>query len=151
MRARKTADELRLCPAIGFNKIFGGKYKLRILWILNKRPHRFGESRASLIKGSLSKPVTPRVVSRELKQLQAYGLIHRQEFAEVPPRVVYRLAERGRDIMPVLDAIVDWGLTGVHEEILGVAEAPMIAKPAARVDSKGMDPPSARRSLSALR
>ena len=126
MKARKTADELRLCPAIGFSKIFGGKYKLRILWILNKRPHRYGELRTSLIKGSLSKPVTPRVLSRELKQLHEYGLIDRQQFAEVPPRVEYRLAERGRDIMPVLEAIVDWGLTGVHEEILRVAQAAVI-------------------------
>jgi DNA-binding HxlR family transcriptional regulator len=126
MKARKTADELRLCPAIGFSKIFGGKYKLRILWILNKRPHRYGEIRTSLLKGSLSKPVTPRVLSRELKQLHEYGLIDRQQFAEVPPRVEYRLAERGRDIVPVLEAIVDWGLTGVHEEILRVAQAAVI-------------------------
>ena len=126
MKARKTADELRLCPAIGFSKIFGGKYKLRILWILNKRPHRYGELRTSLIKGSLSKPVTPRVLSRELKQLHEYGLIDRQQFAEVPPRVEYRLAERGRDIMPVLEAIVDWGLTGVHEEILHVAQPAVV-------------------------
>jgi DNA-binding HxlR family transcriptional regulator len=126
LKARKTADELRLCPAIGFSKIFGGKYKLRILWVLNKRPHRYGEIRTSLIKGSLSKPVTPRVLSRELKQLHGYGLIHRQQFAEVPPRVEYSLAERGRDIMPVLKAIVDWGLTGVHEEILRVARAEVI-------------------------
>jgi len=126
MKARKTADELRLCPAIGFSKIFGGKYKLRILWILNKRPHRYGEIRTSLLKGSLSKPVTPRVLSRELKQLHEYGLIDRQQFAEVPPRVEYRLAERGRDIVPVLQAIVDWGLTGVHEEILRVAQAAVI-------------------------
>ena len=126
MKARKTADELRLCPAIGFSKIFGGKYKLRILWILNKRPHRYGEIRTSLLKGSLSKPVTPRVLSRELKQLHEYGLIDRQQFAEVPPRVEYRLAERGRDIMPVLEAIVDWGLTGVHEEILHVAQPAVV-------------------------
>lgn len=120
-RTRKTADELQLCPAIGFSRIFGGKYKLRILWILNKRSHRYGEIRTSLLKGSMSNPVTPRILSRELKQLQQSGLIHRQQYPEVPPRVEYSLSDRGREIMPVLQAIVDWGLTGAHEEILGIS------------------------------
>jgi len=120
MRRRKTADELQLCPAIGFSRILGGKYKLRILWILNKRPHRYGEIRVSLLKGSLDKPVTPRVLSRELKQLQQYGLIHRKQFSVVPPKVEYTLAERGRELVPVLESIVDWGLTGAHEEMLGL-------------------------------
>src|SRR4029077_9414945 len=70
MPLRKTASELRLCPAVGFSQIVGGKYKLRILWVLNKRPHRYGEIRLSLLKGTLGRPVTPRVLSRELRQLQ---------------------------------------------------------------------------------
>lgn len=120
-RARKTADDLLLCPAIGFSRIFGGKYKLRILWILNKRSHRYGEIRMSLLKGSMSNPITPRILSRELKQLQHSGLIHRQQYPEVPPRVEYSLSDRGHEIMPVLQAIVDWGLTGAHEQILGIS------------------------------
>jgi DNA-binding HxlR family transcriptional regulator len=120
MARKKTASELRLCPAVGFSQIVGGKYKLRILWVLNKRPHRYGEIRASLLRGSLGKPVTPRVLSRELKELQQRGLIHRKQFDVVPPRVEYSLAERGKGLVPVLEAIVEWGLTGAHEEILGV-------------------------------
>ena len=123
MRSLKLAAELQLCPGIGFSRILGGKYKLRILWILNKRPHRYGEIRTSLLRGSLGNPVTPRVLSRELKQLQQFGLIHREQFPVVPPKVEYSLAERGRELVPVLQAIVDWGLTGAHEEILGLAPA----------------------------
>jgi len=121
--ARKTAADLRLCPGLGFSQICGGKYKIRILWILNKRPYRYGEIRTSMFKGSLGKPVTPRVLSRELKQLQERGLIHRHQFDEVPPRVEYSVTDRGRGLLPVLRAIVNWGLTGAHEEILGI-EAP---------------------------
>src|SRR6266545_2629489 len=91
----KTAAELRLCPAVGFSQIVGGKYKLRILWVLNKRPHRYGEIRLSLLKGTLGRPVTPRVLSRELRQLQERGLIHREQFNVVPPKVVYSLTPRG--------------------------------------------------------
>lgn len=125
--ARKTPEELRLCPALGFSQIVGGKYKLRILWVLNKRPHRYGEIRASLLKGTLGRPVTPRVLSRELKQLQERGLIHREQFNVVPPKVVYTLTERGRGLVPVLEAIVEWGLTGVHEQILGLPETGPLA------------------------
>jgi DNA-binding HxlR family transcriptional regulator len=123
-RTRKTPEELRLCPAIGFSRILGGKYKLRILWVLNMRPARYGEIRRSLLRGSLDKPVTPRVLSRELKELQARGLIHREQVNAVPPQVTYSLTERGRELVPVLQAIVDWGLTGAHEEILGLTPAP---------------------------
>lgn len=120
MNSHLSAEDLRLCPGLGFSQICGGKYKIRILWILNKRPYRYGEIRDSLFKGSLGKPVTPRVLSRELKQLQARGLIARRQFEVVPPRVEYSLTERGKDLFPILQAIVDWGLTGAHEEILGI-------------------------------
>ena len=112
--------EPRLCPAIGFTQIVGGKYKLRILWALNKRPHRYGEIRKSLLKGTLGQAITPRVLSRELKELQQRGLIHREQFDEVPPKVIYSLQERGKELVPILDAIVKWGRTGAHETILGI-------------------------------
>jgi DNA-binding HxlR family transcriptional regulator len=120
MSRKKTPSELRLCPAVGFSLIVGGKYKLRILWILLQRSFRYGEIRKSLLKGTLGKPVTPRVLSRELKELQLRGLIHRKQYDVVPPKVEYSLTELGRGLQPVLQAIVDWGLTGVHEEILEV-------------------------------
>src|SRR5206468_11676226 len=91
MPRKKKESELRLCPAIGFSQIVGGKYKLRILWALNKRSHRYGEIRRSLLKGTLGKAVTPRVLSRELKELRQRGLIDRKQFDVVPPKVEYTL------------------------------------------------------------
>src|SRR5450432_606064 len=120
LTGNKTPSELRLCPAVGFSLIVGGKYKLRILWILIQRSFRYGEIRKSLLKGTLGKPVTPRVLSRELKELQLRGLIHRRQYDVVPPKVEYSLTELGRGLVPILESIVDWGLTGVHEEILGI-------------------------------
>lgn len=115
---RKTTPQPRLCPAIGFSRIVGGKYKLRILWALRDGPRRYGEIRASLLKGTLGQAITPRVLSRELKELQMRGLIHRKQFQVVPPKVEYTLAERGKTLVPILNAIVEWGMTGIHEEIL---------------------------------
>lgn len=117
------SEELRLCPGLGFSQICGGKYKIRILWVLSQRPRRYGEICRSMSKGSLGKPVTPRVLSRELKQLQERGLINRRQFDVVPPHVEYSLTERGRQLQPILKAIVAWGLTGAHEEILGLRPA----------------------------
>ena len=120
MTRKKSPSELRLCPAVGFSLIVGGKYKLRILWILIQRSYRYGEIRSSLLKGTLGKPVTPRVLSRELKELQFRGLINRRQYNVVPPKVEYSLTELGRGLVPILESIVDWGLTGAHEEILGI-------------------------------
>ncbi|MBI3678520.1 MAG: helix-turn-helix transcriptional regulator [Proteobacteria bacterium] len=131
MARLKAPSELGLCPAVGFSQIVGGKYKLRILWVLNQRPYRYGEIRNSLLRGTLSKPVTPRVLSRELKELQQRGLIHRKQFDVVPPKVEYSLTERGKTLVPILEAIVQWGLTGIHEEILGFQPVEA-GKPAAR-------------------
>lgn len=124
MTRQKTPAELRLCPALGFSQIVGGKYKLRILWVLLQRPYRYSEIRASLLKGTLGKAVTPRVLSRELKELQQRGLIVRKQYDVMPPKVEYSLTDRGRELKPVLDSIVEWGMTGVHEEILGIHTHP---------------------------
>ena len=129
MARKKTPSELRLCPAVGFSQIVGGKYKIRILWILTQRPYRYGEIHRSLLKGTLGKTVTARVLSRELKELAQRGLIHRKQFDVVPPKVEYSITELGRSLQPVLDAIVDWGLTGVHEEILAAKLRPTPSAP----------------------
>ena len=109
---------IRLCPAIAFDRIVGGRYKLRILWLLNRGPARWGEIGRSLLRGTLGRPVTPRILSRELKELEQRGLIHRKAYPVVPPKVEYSLTERGRALTPILEEIIRWGLTGAHEEIL---------------------------------
>src|SRR5262249_37356223 len=76
----KVAARPRLCPLIAFDQIVGGKYKLRILWDLMKGPRRYGELRRSVLDACQGKPVTPRVLSRELKELEKRGLIHRKQY-----------------------------------------------------------------------
>lgn len=116
-------EELTLCPAVGFSLIVGGKYKLRILWCLVQGSHRYGEIKKSIRKGCLDKPVTPRVLSRELKELAQRGLISRAQIEAVPPLVNYSLTDTGRGLIPILNAIVAWGRTGAHERILGDMQA----------------------------
>jgi len=112
---------IRLCPAIAFDQIVGGRYKLHILCILNLGPHRYGEIGRSLLRGTLGRPITPRILSRELKELEHRGIISRKAYPVVPRKVEYSLTDRGRALLPILREIVRWGATRAHEEILGIA------------------------------
>jgi DNA-binding HxlR family transcriptional regulator len=98
----------KLCPLIAFNQLAGGKYKLRILWVLVKGPKRYGEIRKALLLGTLGKPITPRVLSRELKDLEQRGFIHRKQFPVVPPKVEYRLTLQGKTLIPIIYQILRW-------------------------------------------
>src|SRR5689334_10353929 len=115
------SDPLRLCPLIAFDQIVGGKYKLRTLWTLIDGPKRYGEIRQSLVVACQGKPVTPRILSRELKELQARKLITRKQYPVVPPKVEYTLTELGARLTPVIRHIIGWGLTGAHEDIIAAS------------------------------
>jgi len=107
----KTATDMTgLCPLNAFNQAVGGKYKMRIVWELTQGPQRFGELSRSAIVTAMGKPVTPRVLSRELKELEQRGLIHRKQYPVIPPKVEYSLTDFGRSIVPVIGQIVNWGL-----------------------------------------
>ena len=108
----------KLCPLIVFNQVMGGKYKLRILWVLIRGAKRYGEIRKLLLVGTLGKPITPRILSRELKELEQRGFIHRKQYPVVPPKVEYRLTQQGRNLIPVMYQIILWARTGAHEVAL---------------------------------
>ena len=116
-------SHVTLCPAIAFNKIVGGRYKLHILCILHRGPLRFGEIGRSLVKGGMGKPITPRILSRELKDMTELGLLLREEYSVVPKKVEYSLAPSGKALLPILAEIVRWGATGAHEDILEIPKS----------------------------
>jgi DNA-binding HxlR family transcriptional regulator len=79
-----------------------GKWKLEILWLLHQRVHRFGELRKGL------KGITRNMLTTQLRELEADGLISRTVFAEVPPRVDYGLTPAAFGLAPVMSALIDW-------------------------------------------
>jgi DNA-binding HxlR family transcriptional regulator len=98
------------CPVTAFQKMIGGKYKLRIVWDLKDGPLRYSEIRSGLLRGTVgTQEIAPRVLSRELKALAASGLIERKDFGVVPPKVEYRLTGKGQSFVPVISVIRDWG------------------------------------------
>jgi DNA-binding HxlR family transcriptional regulator len=98
------------CPVAAFQKMIGGKYKLRIVWDLQHGPRRYGEIRNGLLRGvNGTSEIAPRVLSRELKALTESGLIDRKDYGVVPPKVEYRLTRKGKSFVPVIAAIRNWG------------------------------------------
>jgi DNA-binding HxlR family transcriptional regulator len=98
------------CPVYGFQEMINGKYKLRIIWALQEGPRRYGEIKKGLLRDlSGSQEIAPRVLSRELKTLAAFGLIQRTDYQIVPPKVEYSLTPLGQSLLPILTPMVEWG------------------------------------------
>ncbi|KQN25315.1 MarR family transcriptional regulator [Sphingomonas sp. Leaf33] len=82
--------------------MLSGKWKLEIMWLLHQRVHRFGELRKA-IPG-----ITQHMLTAQLRELEADGLITRTVFAEVPPRVEYEMTAKARGLGPTMEALAAW-------------------------------------------
>ena len=82
--------------------LLSGKWKLEIMWLLNARVYRFGELRKA-IPG-----ITQHMLTAQLRDLEADGLISRTVFAEVPPRVEYEMTRKARGLGPTMEALTAW-------------------------------------------
>ncbi|MFC7451243.1 winged helix-turn-helix transcriptional regulator [Rhodococcus daqingensis] len=91
--------------------VIGGKWKVLILWELDRRACRFGELRR-LLPG-----VTEKVLASHLRELEHDGIVLRTDYGEVPPRVEYSLTELGRSLNEALAPLGAWG----REHVLGRA------------------------------
>ena len=99
----QTAKELPACPVETSLMLIGDKWKVLILRDLMNGTKRFGELKKSI--GGVSQ----KVLTAQLRDMEENGLITRQVYAEVPPRVEYSLTELGRSLKPILDALQNWG------------------------------------------
>ncbi len=95
-----------LCPVDAPLKILGGKWKLIILFYLLQQPRRNGELRR------LVGPITQKMLTQQLRELEADGIVVRTVHDQVPPRVDYAVAEGERaELEPLVQALCDWGLS----------------------------------------
>lgn len=98
------------CPVYGFQEMINGKYKLRIIWTLQDGPRRYGEIKKGILRDITgSQEIAPRVLSRELKTLAAFGLIARTDYQEVPPKVEYALTPVGQTLLPIIEQMIAFG------------------------------------------
>jgi DNA-binding HxlR family transcriptional regulator len=91
------------CPIERALLVLDGKWSTLIIRDLLSGPKRFGELRASLRIGS------PKTLTERLRILEHQGVLTRTVYAEVPPRVVYALTDRGESFRAVLEAMAAWG------------------------------------------
>ena len=97
-----TKNELPECPVATTVQLIGNKWKLLIIRNLLACPQRFAEMLKTI-------PISQKVLTDNLRALEEDGIIIREVFAEVPPRVVYSLSELGNSLRPIINAMQDWG------------------------------------------
>lgn len=102
---KATPCRIHGCPVETSLELISGKWKPRLLWKLHQEDvMRFGEFKRQL------PDITPRMLTKQLRELERDGLITRTVYAEVPPRVEYRLSPLGTTLRPILDTIAQWGV-----------------------------------------
>ncbi len=84
--------------------LISGKYKMTILYTLME----FSVVRFNQLQRYI-KGISFKTLSLSLKELESDGLIVRKEYPQIPPKVEYSLSERGKSLMPILDAMCEWG------------------------------------------
>ena len=103
MSEQKNAKPLPACPVETTLTMIGDKWKVLILRDLLPGTKRFGELKKSI--GSVSQ----KVLTAQLRAMEENRLVHREIYAEVPPRVEYSLTELGKSLKPILDSMWAWG------------------------------------------
>lgn len=92
------------CSVEAAVSLISGKWKCVVLWyLLEEETLRFNELRRRIAT------ITQRMLTNQLRELETDGLIHREVYAQVPPKVEYSLTARGRELTPILMALKAWG------------------------------------------
>ena len=91
------------CPVAATLELIGGKYKALILWRLADGVMRYSDLRKHI------GDATAKMLTQQLRELEAHDLIHREVYPVVPPKVEYSLTPLGKSLLPILTSMRDWG------------------------------------------
>lgn len=91
------------CPVTTTLSVIGGKWKPIILYVIGEETKRFSQIK------KLIPPISQKMLTQQLRELEQDGIIHRRVYAVVPPKVEYTLTEYGRTLMPIMKAMAAWG------------------------------------------
>jgi len=98
-----STEKEHICSVEAAINEIGGKWKPLVLYSLKDGKQRFSEINNNL------PAITQRMLTKTLRELESDEIIHRKVFAEVPPKVEYRLTAKGNSVMPILDSLCQWG------------------------------------------
>lgn len=93
------------CPAEATLSVIGGRWKVPLLYHLFQGTKRFSELQRA-ISG-----ITQKMLTQQLREMERDGLVHREVYPTVPPKVEYSLTPLGMSLKPVIDAMCDWGMS----------------------------------------
>ncbi|WP_086643433.1 helix-turn-helix domain-containing protein [Acetobacter sp. DsW_063] len=94
------------CPVAFTSKILGGRWKARIVWsLIRGQPLRFSEIRRAC------PPISDRILTKELRELEEWGLLSRMAYPVIPPKTEYSLTNLGETLRPVMQSMAEWGLS----------------------------------------
>ncbi len=100
------------CPVRNVLSRVGDKWSMLVLFTLEGQPSiRFKELQRSI------PDISQKILTATLKMLEADGLINREAFSEVPPRVEYSLTEKGKSLLPLIDALLSWATDNMEDII----------------------------------
>lgn len=102
MYQHKMEEDIR-CPLEYGMRVFGGKWKSRVICVL----YELGTMRYSAIRKEMIN-ITDAVLAATLKELIEDGIIDRVQYNEIPPRVEYKLTDKGKSVVPILQSICKW-------------------------------------------
>lgn len=108
MKSIKMGD-VENCPVTATMSLIGGKWKILILHLINNDINRFGKM------GMMLKDISKQMLTTQLRELEADGLIERKIYPEIPPRVEYFLTDRGKSLSPLIEMMKDWGVENIFK------------------------------------
>ncbi len=97
------------CPVSATLKLIGGKWKPLVLYFISVDVNRFGKLQRMIPDCS------KKMMTTQLRELESDGLIHRKVFAQVPPKVIYTLTDKGESLRPLFSELSRWGIENILE------------------------------------
>jgi DNA-binding HxlR family transcriptional regulator len=103
MRTMNPVHEASTCAVAATAEIVGAKWTALLVHDISEGPRRFSELERSC------QGISPRTLAERLRALEAEGILERQSYPETPPRVEYSLTEKGESLLPIIDAMREFG------------------------------------------
>ncbi len=110
MEAKAVKIERASCPVETTLKVIGGRWKVLILRELFPGVSRFGQLHRAL------QGITQKMLTQQLREMESDGIVHREVYQQVPPKVEYSLTPLGESLKPILDSMHEWGIKVLEQQ-----------------------------------
>ena len=108
---KESCAKYATCPMITVHKLISGKWKILILWYLSPQTLRFSDLKKKLPE------ITQKMLTNQLRSLEEDGLISRTVYPVVPPKVEYALTDMGREMLPILEGMYQYGIHYIESNL----------------------------------